>query len=119
MRPRGQPELPQEVAPLAAEAVARAAFDERFELVAGERGSAGEIADVEERPIRGALGDESLRFVVPDGRDVRDPDPHGPPRASWLRATRLDRALRPAQVDIGRQHLHPAPLRVATSDAGG
>ena len=64
LRPEHEPELPEEVAALAAEAVARAAFDERLEPVARERGAASEVADVAKRPVRIALGDERLGFVL-------------------------------------------------------
>jgi hypothetical protein len=76
LRPEHEPELPEEIAPLAVEAVARAALDERLEPAARELDAAREVADVPKRPVRLAHGHDCLRLLVCDGSDVTEADPN-------------------------------------------
>ena len=54
-------------------------------------------------PSRSRSATSARRVLLPDARDVLEPDPH---RAA------LDRALRARAVHVGREHLDPVPLRV-------
>src|SRR4029450_5249973 len=72
----------------------------------GERAATREVGDVAEEAVFVPLGDERLRVVLPDGRDVFEADADG-------RRTTLDHALGLADVDVGRQDVDSAPLRVA------
>ena len=76
------------------------AGDERLERGPVHRRAAGEVGDVGVR----LPGDDRLGLLLADRADVAEPDPH---RAVLVRASGS------AQVDVGRQHLHPAPLAVA------
>ena len=75
--PQCEAELPEQVSPLHAEAVARPTLDERDETVLRELCPPGEIADVPEGPVRLAFGDESRGVVLSDRLQVRKADPHG------------------------------------------
>ncbi len=76
-RPQGEAELPEQVSPLHAEAVARPTLDERDEAILRELCPPGKIADVPEGPVRLALGDESRSVILSDRLQVREADPHG------------------------------------------
>ena len=90
LRPEDEPELPEQVAPLA-EAVAGAAADERLELARVERRPPCEVADVLVRPVRVPLGDERLGVVLPHRAHVGEPDPD---RASFDHSSAQPAALR-------------------------
>src|SRR5207302_4250541 len=103
-RTRHEPELPEELAPLQPEAVARTRLGERRKLVPGERRSLRELPDRAVRTIRFALADEGLRIVLSHALYVLEPDADG---------AVLELAADPACVHVGRPRLDTAPLRVA------
>ena len=103
LRARDDARAPEELPPRP-EAVAGARGDERLQRGPVHRRAPGEVGDVGVR----LLGRHRLGLLLADRPDVAEPDPHG---------AVLDQALRPAQVDVGRPHLHPAPL--AVSDEAG
>jgi len=102
--PRHEAELPEQRPPRAAEALAGAAGDERLERPLGQLRALDEVGQVREGAVPVALRDERLRVLLPHFGHPRQPEPH---------RSILDRTFGQRPVDVGRQHLHPAPLRIA------
>ena len=107
LRAEDEPELPQQVAPLAEE-VAGAAAHERLELArvqpaVDKHSSASKVADISVRPVRVPLGDERLGVVLPHRAHVGEAHPHRARpferpverAAAWLRLTSGGRTSTP------------------------
>ena len=102
---RCQAELPEQLAAQAV-GVTGAGPDERLQHRPLDRRALRQVGERGVRPAALALGRDRLGLGPAHGADVAKADAHRPRRC------RLDRALGQAAIDLGRAHLHPAPLRV-------
>jgi hypothetical protein len=111
---RRDAELPQRPAPVApGQRVAGARPGQLLERRPPRPGARGEVLDRAERPLGVARGDERLDLVGADPEHVGEADLD--PRAVGCAG---DRAADGAGVDVGREHLDAAPLRLVDQGVG-